>query len=155
MLSLLPLMDSALTHWAHFVWSCSIRKWPQVGCSQTTCLPHLVALESTVCAATRDPTVAHTTSSSWRLRWHIEKGKMMVIAINLLPPCGRCKYELECSLSCGGCKGLHCSNITLPQIWTRVFLVMWWLQRTPLLKYHITRVWQMFSQIIDINTIST
>ena len=60
------------------------------------------------------------------LRWHIKKGKMMVIAINLLPApsclpdaihrvckigcntrhCGCCEYELEWSLSCGGCKGL-------------------------------------------------
>ena len=66
------------------------------------------------------------------LRWHVKKGKMMVIAISLLPApsclpdaihcvckigcnmcrCGCCK----CSLSCGGCKGLHCLNITLPEV---------------------------------------
>ena len=70
------------------------------------------------------------------LRWHIKKGKLMVIAINLLPApsclpdaiycvckiecntrgCGCCKYEPECSLSCGGCKGLHCLKITLPEV---------------------------------------
>ena len=85
---------------------------------------------------TRNPTVALTASPSCTLWWHIKKGKMMVIAINRLPAasclpdaihcvcktgyntrhCGYCKYELECSLSFGGCKGLHCLNITLPEV---------------------------------------
>ena len=65
-----------------------------------------------------------------------QERQMMVIAINRLPApsclpdaihcvCkagfntrhfGCCKYEVECSLSCGGCKGLHCLNITLAEV---------------------------------------
>ena len=65
-----------------------------------------------------------------------QERQMMVIAINLLPApsclpdaihcvcktgcntrrCGCCKFELECSLSWGGCKGLHCLNIILPEV---------------------------------------
>ena len=125
-----------VTHWVHFICSCSIIKCPQVVYIHATCLPPLVALDSTVCTTTSDPTVALTASPSCSLQWHIKKGKLMVIAINLLPApsclpdaihcvcktgcntrhCGCCKYELECSLYCGGCKGLHCLNITLPGV---------------------------------------
>ena len=125
-----------VTHWVHFICSCSIIKCPQVVYIHATCLPPLVALDSTVCTTTSDPTVALTASPSCTLQWHIKKGKLMVIAINRLPApsclpdaihcvcktgcntrhCGCCKYELECSLYCGGCKGLHCLNITLPGV---------------------------------------
>ena len=46
-------------------------------------------------------------------------------------------------------------SLRVLQLWTRVFLVMLWLQRTPLLKYHINRGWHIFSRAIDIDTIIT
>ena len=114
------------------------QKVSSCGCMHPCNLPptSLVALDSTVCATTRDPTVALTAYPSCTLRCHTKKGKMMVIAIKLLRApiylpdavhcacktgcnshrCGFCKYELECSLSSGGCKGFHCLNITLPEV---------------------------------------
>ena len=75
--------SSTHTHWARFICSCSISKCPQIVCIHATCLLPLVALESTVFTTTRDPTMAETASPSCTLRWHIKKGKMMVIPINL------------------------------------------------------------------------
>ena len=82
-ITMLSIADSTVTHWAHFICSCSIRKCPQVVCNHTTCLPHLVVLKSTVYVDECDLTVAQTTSPSRRLLWYIKEGKMTVIVITL------------------------------------------------------------------------
>ena len=69
-----------------------------------------------------------------------QERQMMVIAINRLPA-PSCLPDAINPLCMQN--WIQHTPLWVLQIWTRVFLVMWWLQRTPLLKYHITRSWQI------------
>ena len=134
---LLSMTDSTVTYGAHFICSCSIRKCPQVACNHATCLPPLVALS---------PQFVWLSAIEQWYRWHIPaedndgtsrktKWRLLQLILHLhqavyIPDeiycvcetecntsCWGCgKYELECSLSYSGCKGLHHSSITLPEV---------------------------------------
>ena len=127
------MMDSAVTLWVHFICSCSLRKCAhvQVVCNHAARLHHW-SLQFVLLTA--DPSMTQTAFSSSRLRLHLKKQSD-----------GNCTKPSPC------CNPLHMQNwmqhmLWVLQIWTSMFVVMWWLQRTLLLKYHITRSWQMFSQ---------